>query len=581
MLQEERQETATTLTSTRRDCIPTIDIHKLTKEYPLRKLHYLWLSLHAIIHPYYISQRFALYFLFVQTTAGCDFKHDIAMMYIISIFCETLVIPLTGYICDRFKRFNHIILIGTFLFNFICSIVLYILFITKKTNSQTLLIAINIAQTLVSMQYNNSLYKLTKLYINHDTLSTDWSTDTQGNHNNIQTSYFTRIGIWSRFTKQFVIALMVVPAFIIMRDRYLSFNYVQYILLLFVIVFGFITMCLSLRIAFIFQRNPHIYYGRSKSIEMSTITPAFEPMEVGKKSGYKSWYFCRSFKLLCTDNKITRYGIVNVILVFLLSDLLDSYEPLTIAGVDMNRDNVFLDNFCANFLTNLMYQSCWSCFFTAIGALLYMYVLLPLVDTFTFYRYVYPISSLLVGVAVFAISGVDGNINQTWLSMSLGFLLAFFGYARQFDDYLNLGYMNEEAVGFYQIVYAWSNNVWRIFGYLFLYLNVLNIAVAVIIVILWLASVIQSLFFFEIICITQRTQRGRFAKHYAAIIVMAVYFYITCVTLRVCDISFNSDRFFVFRNIHDTLLSPIRWIVLIRVVYIMSIHLCVLYRFYA
>merc|ERR1712083_676833 len=131
-----------------------------------------------------------------------------------------------------------------------------------------------------------------------------------------------------------------------------------------------------------------------------------------------------------------------------------------------------------------------------IGALLYLYVLLPFVDTFQFYRFVYPISSVFVGAAVFTISGVftDG-VDQTWLSLSLGFMLTFFTFAHQFDDFLNLGYMNKEAVGFYQIVYSWSNNIWQIFGYLFVYLDVLNIAVAAMIGILLISSVVQSLFF--------------------------------------------------------------------------------------
>lgn len=214
------------------------------------------------------------------------------------------------------------------------------------------------------------------------------------------------------------------------------------------------------------------------------------------ETGCHSLYFCRAFKMLFIDNKMTRYGIINVILVFLLADLLSSYEPLTIAGVDTDNDNQTLSNFCGNMLTNLMYQTCWSSLFIAIGALLYLYVLLPFVDTFQFYRFVYPISSIIVGGAVFAISGAFGDdVDQTWLSISLGFLLAFFTYAHQFDDFLNLGYMNKEAVGFYQIVYSWSNNVWQIFGYLFVYLDVLNIAVAAMIGILLISSVIQSLYF--------------------------------------------------------------------------------------
>merc|ERR1719242_98678 len=215
-----------------------------------------------------------------------------------------------------------------------------------------------------------------------------------------------------------------------------------------------------------------------------------------KSNSCGSMYFCRSFKMLFVENRMTRNGIINVILVFLLADLLSSYEPLTIAGVDTDDDHQTLSNFCGDFLTNLMYQQCWSSLFIAIGALLYLYVLLPFVDTLQFYRFVYPISSIMVGAAVFVISGVFRNgVDQTWLSVSLGFLLAFFTYAHQFDDFLNLGYMNKEAVGFYQIVYSWSNNVWQIFGYLFVYLDVLNIAVAAMISVLLVSSVVQSLFF--------------------------------------------------------------------------------------
>ena len=156
----------------------SIDVHKFSEKYPLRKGHYLWLLLHALLGPYYKAQKFALYLLFVQTASGCDFKHDLVLMHIITICCESLVIPLTGYISDRFKTWNHYILGTTFTLNFILSLILYIVFLGEWSSSQRLLVAINIAQSLIKMQFHNSLYKLTKLYIDYDTTLIDCTLDT-------------------------------------------------------------------------------------------------------------------------------------------------------------------------------------------------------------------------------------------------------------------------------------------------------------------------------------------------------------------------------------------------------------------
>jgi len=103
-------------------------------------------------------------------------------MAMISIFSESLVIPITGYVCDRFKRWNHYILMGTWTANLALSMVLYTLFLGKWTTSQTVVIAINIAQSLIRMQYNNSLFKVTKLYIDYDTTFTDCILDTPRNN---------------------------------------------------------------------------------------------------------------------------------------------------------------------------------------------------------------------------------------------------------------------------------------------------------------------------------------------------------------------------------------------------------------
>eukprot|EP01084_Bolivina_argentea_P215646 366153_1 len=148
--------------------IQTIDINKLCKEYPLRPEHYIFLFTQSINSCYYIAQRMALFFLFTYTSSECDIKHNLALMYIVSTLCETMVIPITGYICDRFKKYNHILLLVTFITNFSLSIIMYIIFIFKLSNSKYILIIINVIQSLIDMQYNNSLYKLTKLFINYD-----------------------------------------------------------------------------------------------------------------------------------------------------------------------------------------------------------------------------------------------------------------------------------------------------------------------------------------------------------------------------------------------------------------------------
>ena len=310
-------------------------------------------------------------------------------------------------------------------------------------------------------------------------------------------TYFTRIGVWGRFVQQFIMSCMTIPAFIIMKNEYWKFHNVQWLIIIWFIIYGIITLLLTIKVTVMFHVNPDMF-GEDINDDQDQneyLINATTDNEYTKKGTCSSWYFCRSFRMLFIENKMTRYGVINVILVFLLADLLSSYEPLTIAGVDANDDDEHLSNFCGNYLTNLMYQTIWTSLFTAIGAILYIYVLLPFVNTFTFYRYVYPISSIFVAGAIFIISGYDADVSQTWLSLALGFILAFFTYAHQFDDFLNLGYMNKEAVGFYQIVYSWSNNVWKIFGYLFIYLNVLNIAVATMIGILLISSVIQSFFF--------------------------------------------------------------------------------------
>ena len=310
-------------------------------------------------------------------------------------------------------------------------------------------------------------------------------------------AYFTKIGIGGHFVQQFVFSMLVVPAVIIMENQYWSFDGVQSFIMLFVVLFGVLILTLSLRIGLMFGRNDKIWgHSDTPSSPQNAYLLNSVDAVTPKRKGCGSLYLCDGFRMLFVDNKMTRYGTINVILVFLLTDLVSSYEPLTIAGVDTNVDDETLGNFCGNYLTNLVYQQCWGSLFTAVGAVLYIYVLLPFVDTFHFYRFVYPVSSIFVGGAVFVISGVftDG-IDQTWLSLSLGFLWAFFMYAQQFDDFLNLGFMNKEAVGFYQIVYSWSNNVWQIFGYLFVYLDVMNVAVAVMIGILLISSVIQSLCF--------------------------------------------------------------------------------------
>ena len=371
---------------------------------------------------------------------------------------------------------------------------MYIIFVFKVANSKYILITFNVIQSLVDMQYNNSLYKLTKLFIDYDTESKD----DKAQSNNIQTTYFTRIGVWGRFLAQMIMFAMVIPSFVIMKQKYTGFYFVQYLLIAFVIIYGVIMYYFSSKVARLFSQNPGIYGQTEKEQKLLMQNSYNSSMTVNhsQSSENNAWYFCQSFRFLFIDNKITRNGIINVILVFLLSDLMSSYEPLTIAGVNTDSDNETLDNFCGNFLTNLMYQNVFSSVFIAIGAVLYIYVLLPFTDSFHFYRYIYPITSVLVGVGIFVISGFDTNIdNQTVLSLSLGFILAFFTYAHQYDDFLNLGYINVEAVGFYQIIYAWSNNIWQIFGYLFLYLNVLNVAVATMIAILLISSVVQSLYF--------------------------------------------------------------------------------------
>ena len=236
--------------------VATIDVHSLSKQYPLRQEHYLWMASHATVGSYYIAQRFALYFLFVKTSAGCSFKHSLALMMMMSIFCETLVIPLTGYVCDRCKRWNPQLLVVSMLLNLALSLALYAAFLRSWCSSVRLLMGVNIAQTLISMQFNNSLFKLTKLFMQRDTADKDAAA---AGHREVQLTYFTRIGIWGRFSMQLMVAALVGPVLCIMKTRYWSFESVLLLFCAAVLLFGGVTLALSIKIALLFRRNPQYF----------------------------------------------------------------------------------------------------------------------------------------------------------------------------------------------------------------------------------------------------------------------------------------------------------------------------------
>merc|ERR1712224_752822 len=81
--------------------------------------------------------------------------------------------------------------------------------------------------------------------------------------NNIQMAYFTKIGIWGRFVMQFFFGAMVVPGFLIMRNRWWSFDDVQYFIMSFVVFSGVIVLALTIKIAVMFRSNEELW-GISK-----------------------------------------------------------------------------------------------------------------------------------------------------------------------------------------------------------------------------------------------------------------------------------------------------------------------------
>eukprot|EP01084_Bolivina_argentea_P237928 399758_1 len=208
------QDTNTINSHVKPEQTKTINTSSLMKKYKYEKGHYYYLAGSSLLMPYYMFQRFALFFLLTHTHSGCHFTHDFATLFLIITCGEILIIPLTGYVADNFKIYNHIILLITFLIHFTLSFVMFALFLIFKNDTNVLksnsfkwiIFSIFIFQNYISMQFNNSLFKLMKLFMDYDA-----NTKTEENKSNLQTMYFTSIGIWSQLYRNL---LLLVPLLI-------------------------------------------------------------------------------------------------------------------------------------------------------------------------------------------------------------------------------------------------------------------------------------------------------------------------------------------------------------------------------
>ena len=333
----------------------------------------LWLLLCFNLVMMDMNQVF-LAFLLVQTSSGCGY-HEEAGPFVqsqtLTLAAVLLWRPVAGFLTDRLPRYNHILLLGSVILETLGLLTMLLLILLPRSTSNGdaalspwPILAISVAKQCLEVQLNNSIFKIFKLRLqNHCGLAT---CDTQCH-------VISAVGICSELLELVVNLVTCVAAYLLIMAG-ASFESVKSCYFASTLVASIVCIALA---ADICRQSPRYYVhvevdageasgttrGQLQStlldgIAATSFSEAASPaaQETSRASSRPANWMQRAIRGVCCE-PIALGSITLMLWLYSSQEVLYNVRSLSIPGRHVNNSATpTASNFCAGYLTNMVYQ---------------------------------------------------------------------------------------------------------------------------------------------------------------------------------------------------------------------------------
>ena len=387
--------------------------------------------------------RIFIFFLLIQTTAGCNY-HSSTGAYVQSQTVTLIAVlfwrPISSYLTDYYPKQNHLLLLITSILECLGLLAMLLLVaFNNSTISPWSILLLACVKQCIEVQLLNSTYKIFKMRL---------QLICGLNNCESQCHVISAVGIFSEFAELIFNILTCVTAYLFISHG-ASFEAVKYIYFGTTLIASMCCVTLSISI---YNQASNYYIGDDTNVTLSalqsvTVTATAPLLDVASASSLSPSSLTLKDRVKGVCRVTVAVGsIILITLLYMAQELLYSVESLAIPGRNVNQSITPVpNNFCSGYVTNTIYQDIWENCFYMLGTLIYILVLKRM-NPFTFFRYLFPATMIvLMGLSV-VVTNLSG-MSQLILALALQSTVAFEYFLLLFVKYLSIASVASEYYG--------------------------------------------------------------------------------------------------------------------------------------
>lgn len=411
-----------------------------------------------------------------------NFLHYYALFAFINTIISGIYYPISGWLTDYTSTRTPTV--------FICTNILQLIFVLLQLLPLLLVKIFEIKwiefygwiifcvfwqiTQIVSIQNNNSLWKLIKQYIECSIMIIDPELlyERPFNDENKKFELINYIGNTGDLTSDICETLLLTLLAILLLFFKLPYDFIVWYIVGLVITFNLILCIVSIK-SFHFDTNYHTNYILNDTHK----TPDFNPY---------SW--CKNSVIEFYNNKIVFHIYWHCILLVIFSALVQyplSLREISVIDISSNKT---IDNYCGGTFINIILLAALTNSTYLFGSVLYRLFIIR-ISPITFYKYYYPFAIIiLMGMAL----ALWFKINYIMILILVSFSTIIPYYLTYYDYYLFTKQSKGEYYGFVLGLYGTSTTLIAAMAQLLYFTNVPFIVILSLSIILLLCVIIYS-----------------------------------------------------------------------------------------
>ena len=424
-------------------------------------------------------QSIFLFFLLVQTAAGCDY-HRSTGSYVqsqtITLLSVLFFRPISSYLTDGFPRQQSIILLFAALLELVglISLLVLVAVATPGELNPWIILVISTVKQILEVQLLNSSYKIFKMRL--QLVCGLESCDDQCH-------IISAVGIFSELAELLCNLTCCITAYILMTSGF-SFEVIKYVYFGTTLVASLSCVVLSYNI----NRQAVSYYAGSEesagrvesadrvgrvgsagrrgmgSTESKTIAGSTTLQDnavlttttlqvpllqdtVGNTLTLEEIPIttCHSRIQGICGVPVALGSILLIALLYGAQELLYNVESLAIPGRHLQNETATVSNFCAGYLTETIFQDVWENFFYLLGTFFFLAVLKRM-KPLIFFRWLVPLLMLILIILAAVVVSVP-NVDQLVLALALQCTVALEYFLLLYVKYLSIAAVASKYYG--------------------------------------------------------------------------------------------------------------------------------------